>query len=247
MQAGLPKVSPSARLDKSDVEIARLGVVQDDRGGRLLGVELVLVGQLDADPRGVEQREQLALVGEVGAGGVAEGVARAAVALLEQLVRARARRGGRSRARRGCACGRIRPAPRPARRRGRAGGRSRCSGRRRTMSRATSEARWPTVTTCRPITSRSGSAASRRKSAMHRPFFLAWRGSAKRATSRAVVGGVEQDDVVAGAGRGPVAVDRLRREHPLAPRPPRPGRPGSGVSSLLAQARNSASVRPSFL
>src|SRR5262245_279554 len=69
----------------SDVEIARLGVVQDDRGGGLLGPELVLVGELYADAGSVQQRQQLALVGEVGAGGVAERVARAAIALLDQL------------------------------------------------------------------------------------------------------------------------------------------------------------------
>jgi hypothetical protein len=37
----------------------------DDRRGALLGPELVLVGQLDPDPRRAQQRQQLALLGEV--------------------------------------------------------------------------------------------------------------------------------------------------------------------------------------
>jgi hypothetical protein len=41
----------------------------DDGRGRLLGVELVLVGERDADLLGVEQREQRALVGEIGQAG----------------------------------------------------------------------------------------------------------------------------------------------------------------------------------
>src|SRR4051812_18205988 len=69
----------------SDVEVARLRMVQDDGAGALLGPELVLVGQLDADPGGTQQLQQRRLIGEVGAGRVAEAVARAAVALLEQL------------------------------------------------------------------------------------------------------------------------------------------------------------------
>jgi hypothetical protein len=40
-------------------------MVEDDRLGRLLGPELILVGQLDPDPRRVEQGQQLALLGEV--------------------------------------------------------------------------------------------------------------------------------------------------------------------------------------
>ena len=43
------RVSPSTRHEKSHVEIARLGMVQDDRRGGLLGPELVLVGKLDPD------------------------------------------------------------------------------------------------------------------------------------------------------------------------------------------------------
>ena len=50
---------------------------------------------------------------------------------------------------------------------------------------------------------------------MHRPFFLSWRGRAKRATSRSGAAGSNRIDVVAGARRGPVAVHRLRLEHAL--------------------------------
>ena len=63
-------------------EVLGLRVVEDDGGGRLLRVELVFFGEGDADLIGVEQRQELLLVGEVGAGGVAEGVA--AVALARQ-------------------------------------------------------------------------------------------------------------------------------------------------------------------
>ena len=50
------KIGPAALppAAASDVEVAGLGVVEDDRRGRLLGVELVLLGQLDADPGGVK-------------------------------------------------------------------------------------------------------------------------------------------------------------------------------------------------
>ena len=50
----------------------------------MLGVELVLVGERDADLLGVQERQDLALVGEVRAGGIAEGIAAAAIALLQQ-------------------------------------------------------------------------------------------------------------------------------------------------------------------
>src|ERR1700709_2625344 len=58
------------------IEVLGLGVVDDDRVGRLLGVQLQLLGQLDPDPRGVEQFDERAPVVEVGAGRVAERVAR---------------------------------------------------------------------------------------------------------------------------------------------------------------------------
>src|SRR5258708_14873303 len=43
-------------------EVFRLGMGHDDRRGRLLGVELVLLGEGDADLLGVEQQEESALV-----------------------------------------------------------------------------------------------------------------------------------------------------------------------------------------
>jgi hypothetical protein len=51
--------------DKSDVEVACLGMVEDDRRGALLGPELVLVERLGPDPGGAEHRQQLGLLGEV--------------------------------------------------------------------------------------------------------------------------------------------------------------------------------------
>src|SRR3546814_17451147 len=58
-------------------------MMQHDRRGRLLRVELVLVGQHDADLRRLEQAQELLLVLQLRAGRVAEGVARAAIALAE--------------------------------------------------------------------------------------------------------------------------------------------------------------------
>ena len=55
-------------------------MVQHQRVGRLLGVQLELLGQLDADPLRLEQVDQLRAVLEVGAGAVAEREPRAAVA-----------------------------------------------------------------------------------------------------------------------------------------------------------------------
>jgi len=43
--------------------------VEDNGGGRLLGVELVLFGEGDADLLGVEQCQQLLLVGKAGQAG----------------------------------------------------------------------------------------------------------------------------------------------------------------------------------
>src|SRR5690606_15737409 len=72
--------------DTSDVEVLGLGVVRDQRRGGLLRVELVLLRQRDPDPLGVEQLEQLHLILEVGAGGVAERVAAALDVVLEHAV-----------------------------------------------------------------------------------------------------------------------------------------------------------------
>jgi hypothetical protein len=62
----------------------------DDGRGRLLGVDLVLLGERDADLLGVQEREERALVGEIGAGGIAEGVAVAAIACWSSASMSRA-------------------------------------------------------------------------------------------------------------------------------------------------------------
>src|SRR2546423_1919457 len=53
-------------------------------------------------------------------------------------------------------------------------------------SRAASEARRPIVTSWSPMTSRSGSSTSRKKSATQSPPSLFWRGKEKRAISRSL-------------------------------------------------------------
>src|SRR5438270_856712 len=67
-------------------KVFRLRVVDDDGGGRLLGIELVFLAEADADLLGMQQLQQLLLVGEVRAGRVAEGIAAAAIALRQHLV-----------------------------------------------------------------------------------------------------------------------------------------------------------------
>ena len=52
--------------------------------GGLLGVELVALAQADADAFRAEQLEELALVGQVRARRIAEGIAAAAILLLQQ-------------------------------------------------------------------------------------------------------------------------------------------------------------------
>ena len=63
--------------------------MRDQGGRRLLGVELELLGERDADPGRVDQLEELGLIFEVRAGGIAERIAAAAVVLLEKLLRVR--------------------------------------------------------------------------------------------------------------------------------------------------------------
>ena len=46
----------------ADIEVLGLGVVQDDGGRGLLGVELELLAERDADPAGFEQRPEFGLV-----------------------------------------------------------------------------------------------------------------------------------------------------------------------------------------
>src|SRR6185312_9032276 len=71
----------------SDTEVLRLGVVDDDSVGRLLGVQLHLFGQLDTDPGRFEQPDHLGPVGQVRAGGIADRIARAPVADPEEAVK----------------------------------------------------------------------------------------------------------------------------------------------------------------
>ena len=169
-------------------KILRLRVVEDDRRGRLLGVELVFLGQRDADlarrpaapAAGAGRRDWGRPDSRTNSGcrdspgSASRRVSRASSAAKPSSARMRlwtysAKRLGHLDAR------------------GRAGRGNPGSGCRRTTRAPTSEARWPTVTTCSPITSRSASSTSRKKSAMHRPSSLFWRGKAKRATSRAAV------------------------------------------------------------
>src|SRR5690348_15881948 len=68
---------PRPPWDHSYAEVLRLGVVDDDGVGRLLGVQLHLFGQLDTDPGRFEQPDHLGAVGQVRAGGIADRIARA--------------------------------------------------------------------------------------------------------------------------------------------------------------------------
>src|SRR5688572_14021665 len=80
---------PAGAWRSSDVEILRLRMVCDDRVGALLGDEHVVFAERDADRFGLEELRDEGPVFEVGARGVAEGIAAAAVALLEDLLRVR--------------------------------------------------------------------------------------------------------------------------------------------------------------
>src|SRR6202040_1280551 len=75
-------------------EVPRVRVMQHQRRDAGLGVHHVALGQLDADLLGAEDREELALEGEVRAGRVAEAVALAAVARGERLLQGHLRRTG---------------------------------------------------------------------------------------------------------------------------------------------------------
>src|SRR5271166_1217413 len=68
------------------VEVLGLGMVQDEGVGRLLGMQLQLVGQRHADPFGLEQLHHLHPVLQVGAGAITEGKAGAAIAELEVVL-----------------------------------------------------------------------------------------------------------------------------------------------------------------
>src|SRR5262245_45755444 len=75
-------VADRTRALALDAEVARLRMVQHNGAGALLGPELVFFGQLDADALRAQEFEELRLVGEIWAGGIAEAVARAAITLL---------------------------------------------------------------------------------------------------------------------------------------------------------------------
>src|SRR5579872_5055124 len=57
-----------------------------DRRGRLFGIELILLGEAHPDRFRLKERQELALVGEVGTGGIAEGIAAAAIGLAQHLL-----------------------------------------------------------------------------------------------------------------------------------------------------------------
>src|SRR3546814_13732562 len=79
-------VNRHTNLCKLDAEVFRLRVMEHDRRRALFRMELVLVAELHPDLAGIEEAEKLVLVLQVRAGGIAEGVAAAAVALLEHLL-----------------------------------------------------------------------------------------------------------------------------------------------------------------
>src|SRR5690242_20205567 len=80
------------------IEVLGLRVVGHQRVRGLLGVQLQLLGQLDADPARLEQRDKLGAVVEVRAGAVAQRVAGPAVAEPEVLLDVRRVLGGDGRA-----------------------------------------------------------------------------------------------------------------------------------------------------
>ena len=60
--------------------------MQHDRARALFRVQLPLIADRDADPLGVQQPQQRRLVLQLGAGGIAERIAPAAIALAEHLI-----------------------------------------------------------------------------------------------------------------------------------------------------------------
>ena len=64
-------------------------MVHDDGGGRLLRFQLPIFSQVDANLLRLQQREELALIFQVGTRGISEGIARATVFLMEQIGDAR--------------------------------------------------------------------------------------------------------------------------------------------------------------
>src|SRR5689334_344539 len=80
--------TPRAALAEEplDGEVFGPGIEHHDRAGRLLRMELPFVRHRDADPLGIEQAKQRLLVLELGAGRIAERVARSAIALRQHLL-----------------------------------------------------------------------------------------------------------------------------------------------------------------
>ena len=65
-------------------------MVDDDGVGALLGLQMKLLREAHADVLlGLEQAEDFFLIFEIGAGGIAEGVTRAAIFLMKQIGDAR--------------------------------------------------------------------------------------------------------------------------------------------------------------
>ena len=201
----------------SDREIFRLGMVDDDRRGRLLGVELVFLGQRDADLVGAQQVEQLPLVGEVGTGRVAERIAAAAIALLPASPRCRAPPRRQSPTRRGSAGAGIRPGPRPSRPTARADRGNPDSGSRRTTRARHRRRAGPSSRPAARSHRARRRSTSRKKSAMQSPPSLFWRGNEKRAISRRRP---RSNRITSLPSRGarPIAISRLRHQDFLADR-----------------------------
>src|SRR5882762_724869 len=83
-------VGTAARLSGPlDGEVPRRGVMDDDRVGGLLRMELHLLRELDANALRLQQAGDLGAVGQVRAGGIADRVARALVLDAEEAVEVR--------------------------------------------------------------------------------------------------------------------------------------------------------------
>src|SRR5690606_18004838 len=80
-----PVCTASGASTRSDIEVLRLRVVQHERIGGLLGMQLQLLGQLHPDPLGFEQLDQLDAVLEIRARAVTEREPGAAIGELEVL------------------------------------------------------------------------------------------------------------------------------------------------------------------
>src|SRR6478752_10757400 len=68
-----------------DVEISRFRMMNNDRGCRLLRGQLKLFGQLDTDPIGLKQFEDLGLVFEIRTRRIPEAKPRTLIALMKEF------------------------------------------------------------------------------------------------------------------------------------------------------------------